>query len=62
MEYEIIYDGRDVDTEGKLNEFAANGWRLAFVIPGHFRGEEEGSCCAQFIMEREKPESKEVPT
>lgn len=54
-EYRIIYDSSNVDIEAELNALAGEGWRLAFVIPGHFKGEEVGWMNAQFIMERDKP-------
>ena len=63
-EYKIIYDHAAIDTEGKMNELAADGWYLKTAIGGHafVADGDTSNYVAQFIMERERPESEKVPS
>lgn len=62
MEYKLNRVTASTATEEKwLNERAAEGWRLAEVVPG-FRSSDENYCDPIMILQREKPPEKRLTT
>lgn len=62
MEYKFNRVTASTATEEEwLNERAAEGWRLAEVIPG-FRSSDERYCEPIMILQREKPTAQRVTT